>query len=180
MRLAETVHHAHRRVHETHALRDQSPAARRTWEEAALRFRDTLKLMYGEGDFERHIADIRNGDPNSVDRAILFLEADPWCFGIGYTKERLISALKNVDLGADQRTRLTDALLHTLRDSRGRREMRDWIRLAPHLDPDRIRVAVRDMLASDNAGLRRRADWFVREFDWMTTHQPRNLRPSGS
>jgi hypothetical protein len=162
--LADTVRRAHARVHETFAARDQSPEAWAAWQDAAADFHKTLAVMYGSSTFDERIADIRKGDPTSVGKAITFLEVDPWCFGAGYVKERLISSLKGVDLDPRQVDRLTMAFGRVAMDNRGRRELRDWCRLASsQLDLSSLRRVFGELATSPEPRLRLKGEWLLRE-----------------
>lgn len=112
-------------------------------------------LPESDPQFLRRLA---KGDARAVDEAIAFLEADPWFFRSGYQKERLIRHLKRLPLRGGQRARLGEIVIAAI-DGRDRREFRHYCRLAcavwsTHLDD---RVALR--IASDDAGIRRRAIW---------------------
>ncbi len=72
-------------------------------------------------DWERLIPDVeavRSGDADAVEHAIVFLEADPWCYRSGYAKAWLLLALRQPPLSAAQLARLDDVVLRLVRTGR--------------------------------------------------------------
>jgi hypothetical protein len=83
--------------------------------------------------FEAHVGRLRTGvrenNPEAIDAAIEFLEADPWCFRSGYAKGRLMRHLAQIEPTSDQVVRLVNIVLHVV-DRGGRPEFRDATHLA--------------------------------------------------
>jgi hypothetical protein len=177
-----------RRLNEADALidatigrRDESPDAFKAWEEAARKFREARDAMFGpafDDSPDPHLAAIRAGDPSAVETAIRFLETDPVCFHAGYAKERLLRALKAVPLSATQTSRLRNAMIHSLIEGE-RKEQEDWCRLAPSLDIERVREALR-VLVDDAGDVGRRAAWCLWRIDQYVQMRERLARPSHS
>lgn len=97
---------------------------------------------------------VRAGDADAVEHAIVFLEADPWCFASGYDKQRVMRALVRVRLQATQIERLDAVLLALI--THDRREVADAIRLARTHRGPRLKSALRSLLATseDETALR--------------------------
>lgn len=58
---------------------------------------------------------LRSGDDTAIDPALLFLEADPWCFRSGYLKESLMRALASGVSLSGYRRRIHRVLIARLR-----------------------------------------------------------------
>ena len=54
---------------------------------------------------------IRQGDHDAIAEALLFLEADPYCFRSGYIKKKLCHALKRAPLEKEERFRIRALIL---------------------------------------------------------------------
>jgi hypothetical protein len=106
----------HKRIHQTFAMRDQSPEMRAQWATACKIFQaryDELAFPDGyNGALDRLIA----GDPDTMEAAICFLEIRPYFFRSGYMFDALLRKAKHAPLSPEQRTRL-----HTIID-----EVRAW------------------------------------------------------
>lgn len=57
---------------------------------------------------------IRQGDHDAIGEALLFLEADPYCFRSGYMKKKLCHALKQAPLLREERFRIREIILNNL------------------------------------------------------------------
>ena len=57
------------------------------------------------------IDSIRHGDHDAIAEALLFLEADPYCFRSGYMKKKLCHALKQAPLEKEERFRIRALIL---------------------------------------------------------------------
>lgn len=95
---------------------------------AARRLRAHVGLMYPE-EFWVDVRRLAAGDPDAVENALVFLEADPWCFRSGYAKEVLVRALRRHALSEPQRERLVAVLLAAV-DVGERREFPLYCKLA--------------------------------------------------
>ncbi len=128
-------------------------------------FRDRTEaaLPSSQRDF---MAGLAAGHARFVERAILFLEADPWFFRSGYEKQRLIRHLKRTPLNPMQRQRLGRVVLAAIdgdaggvRANRDRLEFRHYGRLACAVWSDLLDEEVANRIESPDAGIRRRATW---------------------
>ena len=110
--------------------------------------------------FEAHVGRLRIGvrenNPEAIDAAIEFLEADPWCFRSGYAKGRLMRHLAQVEPTPDQVARLVNIVLHVV-DRGGRPEFRDATRLARKIGGAELRTQLRQRLHGTDTPVARRA-----------------------
>jgi len=104
------------------------------------------------GGLERGLALLSEKDPDTVDTAIAFLEADPRFFRSGYIKEKLLSRLKHVPLWQHQVQRLSRSV-----DGGGRREFHGYARLAGALHAHAIAEAMHERQSSRDPEVARRA-----------------------
>lgn len=88
---------------------------------------------------------VRLDDPDAIERAISYLEADPWEFRSGYLKGRLMHHLANRDLNEAQRKRLQPVLLRYC-EVGPRWEFTKACRLARRQPIPGLRRALRDRL----------------------------------
>ena len=146
------------------------PGGHARWEDAARELREAVDLMYPP-DFWADVARLRGGDPGAVEPALVFLEADPWCFRSGYAKETVLALLPRHELSADQRERVEAIMLRAV-DVGDRREFRGHRRLARAHGGPRLREELRRRLGSDDPGVARRA------LRMLTTMRRPRLDPS--
>ncbi|HEY2841523.1 MAG TPA: hypothetical protein VGJ26_20355 [Pirellulales bacterium] len=97
---------------------------------------------------------LRNGDPEAVEKAIRFLEADPLFFRSGYIKEKLIGRLKQSSLSANQTNRIRIVVLRSLSSWRMPRAI---ARLAPKVTSESLISDLHAALESSNDRVRIRA-----------------------
>ena len=159
LRRAALVRQLHQRLEEAFERRDEGPAGVAPWEDAARSYRAAVELMYPE-EFWRQVDRLRQKDRTAVDPALVFLEADPWCFRSGYVKEALLRLLPRHSLSDDQIVRVEGILLHAV-DVGGRREFRFQCRLARHVARPELRRALLERLHGPDAGAARRALWML-------------------
>jgi hypothetical protein len=57
---------------------------------------------------------VRHGDPDAAEEALLFLEADPYCFRSGYIRKKLCRALKQAPLDREKRSRIRSFVLRAV------------------------------------------------------------------
>lgn len=125
-----------------------------------------LREMFAHRPFwQDHIEQIEKKtairSPQTVEFMITFLEVDPWFWGSGYMKEKLIRRLKQAPLKDPQKARLrTVALDAVLR--RPHREFKHYCKLARALQtPDFVgnveRLATGSDTGSDDGAVRARA-----------------------
>jgi hypothetical protein len=106
---------------------------------------------------------LRSRDPAAIESAVVFVEADPWCYQSGYTKVRLLRGLRHAPLTADQIRRLRRALFHAV-DRSDRRELAQWWRLAERLDRGLVLTGLELRVKSQqDPNVRRRAGWMLRQ-----------------
>lgn len=145
----------HKQVQATFQHRDESPHARWGWEQACHQFHQfdapMLRLVTQEG-----IACIRAGDPEFVERAICYLEVDPYHFRSGYNKATLIRCLKRLPLTPKQQDRLRAVVLQAL-DGDDRRGFRDYWRLASRLQTPEFMDQIIERLPSPESRVPSRA-----------------------
>ncbi len=129
----------------TYAARDGSGKADQAWALAAERFREATRAFYAP--FTGLGRAIRAGERDSVDSAVRFLEADPWCFRSGYVKAELMSALANAPLGDDDKRRLRGVVLNRLK-RREPRLLRPTGRLAANVWDDDLAREIDRLIAN--------------------------------
>jgi hypothetical protein len=128
--------------------------------QAALdRWYGAVEAAYPPGFWDAYDA-LKRGDPSGAEEAIAFLEADPWFFRSGYTKEKLLLRLTRLELTPRQAQRLRHVVLAAV-DFRDRREFRRFSRLARKVDSPDLRAALRERLHSPDEGVQRRAQWVL-------------------
>jgi hypothetical protein len=97
--------------------------------------------MYSE-DLNDRVAALANGEPEAVEWALAFLEADPWCFHSGYLKVRLLRKVANLDLGAAAAPRLRALIVQLGLTPRSRKEFKAYLRLARRVDSPELQDAL--------------------------------------
>jgi hypothetical protein len=163
-RIAELVREAHALVHETARERDK-PGGIERWHAALFELDKAMRLLYPPA-LRNDIEHLASGDSGAIDTAIRFLEDDPWAFGTGYTKERILGRLKLVDLSPAQAGRLRAVILARV-DGPYRREFRRFCLLAPRVANTAFRQTLVDRLRSGDSGTRIHALWVLEAL-----HQP--------
>lgn len=99
------LHRLHRDVHATCARRDESPAARERWIEAASLFRNSFDLLAFPGGEVTMKVRVQCGDPLALECAICFLEVRPFFFHSGYMFKDLMRWCGKAKLSPEQRDR---------------------------------------------------------------------------
>jgi len=144
--------------------RDASrPETYTTWLAAGVAWRAALAAAYPTGfwgavgnRYER----LSRSDPDAIEMAMAFLEADPWFFRSGYVKAAILRRLTRLSLTPRAVARLNRVVLAAV-DGRDRREFRRYCRLAAAVATPRVSAALQERLASSDAGVRRRAEWML-------------------
>ena len=157
-RAAELVRDANKRVHETAQTRD-TPAGIARWHAALADMDAAMRHLYPPS-LEQDIERIRQQDQVAIETAIAFLEADPWAFGTGYTKETILGQLRHVTFSGDQAARLRAVILARV-DGPQRREFRRYCLLAPRVVDDEFREALLARLRARASGPARKALWVL-------------------
>ncbi|MDF3063763.1 MAG: hypothetical protein K0S06_3872 [Microvirga sp.] len=154
---------AQRAVHTTFAevrrRDDPDDPATAAWLAAIARFRAAVPAAYPPGFWE-DVARLAKGDPEGLETAIRFLEADPYFDRSGYVKADLIRLVTRLPLDPDESARLRNVAIDAV-DRRGRREFRAYCRLARRLDGPELREALAARLMSRDAAVARRASWMI-------------------
>lgn len=89
--------------------------------------------VYSE-EWRASVTELQAANPDAVEPAVDFLDADPKCLPSGYTKETLRQYHTRMDLSDAGRVRLAPIVTRPLADShRPERERRRWLRLAESL-----------------------------------------------
>lgn len=147
------------RLHAAAAERHRGPEAWARWQAAARDFREALGLLYPRAFWEG-LDRLKSGDPDAIEPAITFLEADPWAFRSGYVKEVILESLLRAALTDEHAKRLRAVVLRAV-DGRDRREFRRYCGLARRVVDDDLRVALLERTGSSDRGQARRAQWVL-------------------
>lgn len=99
------------------------------WHHAVESFRVAIQETYGSPLWRRLKAELRSGDPTAREAALVYLEADPWCFRSGYEKAELMKGLSDLNLSDRERARIRRLVLDLVQ-LRRRREFPQLARLA--------------------------------------------------
>ena len=110
--------------------------------------------------FWSQVARLDEGDLEGIERALVFLEDDPWSCGSGYVKEHLARNLARHRLDPLQQERVAAVLLYVV-DIGDRWEFRWYCRLARQVRVDLIRDGLAQRLDSNEPGVARRAVWML-------------------
>ena len=151
---AEGVRTADKLLDEAVAV-GELPGGDAKWSEAASWFRDVCNDFYA--DVGRHLDLLRHDDRQGIEYAIAFLEADPWCFRSGYSKERMLTVLGRCTLTEEDVRRLQTMALRAVNGPQ-RREFGYHCRLVSRrLDIAPLRDELRGRLYAADHGVARRA-----------------------
>lgn len=126
--------HAHQtnehmaRINATVARREKSQQDWQKWKDACHVWHTSENASFALWPLEARDK-IRDGDRETIEDALLFLEVDPWFFRSGYLKERVIRHLKGAQLSDGDKGRLRN-IIFAVAIGRNRREWRDYCRLA--------------------------------------------------
>jgi len=99
------INRIHKRVHSTYALKYKSDKHMAEWSNAC----DELHKRYAElAYFEYPIdfrAELRNGNQETIERALAFIEIRPFHFRSGYIFKDLMRVMKNIEFTKTQKRR---------------------------------------------------------------------------
>jgi hypothetical protein len=123
---AERMRALSARIHETVRLRGTSAKHRADWEAACAEFHSQFDALFFPGGSEAWL-DFTKGKSPDVEPALAFLEADPYAFRSGYTKQILWNRFKQISLSPDEKQRLESVALSYL-NKRVRLEFWDMAR----------------------------------------------------
>ncbi len=148
-----------RRVVERGLQQARSDAARNKGQAAQEPLHDALmaakKRLYSP-QFEDGIEQLKQGDYSGAEYAISYIEADPFHFRSGYTKQRYARYLRRVELTEPDRERLRAAILASFRKGQ-RDDVAEYVRLGVTMDSKRFRKDVETMTRDPDEGVRWRA-----------------------
>jgi hypothetical protein len=142
----------HQKVHRTHRNKRGGLEHRA----AASLFQANYDAFAYPGGLTVGLALLKALQPQAIETAVRFLEADPWFHRSGYVKEELLRRLKHAALSPEQARRLSDLVIRSLTGGAGR-VFRYYKNLAPRLDAIRIKEAAQAHLEEGNPETRRRA-----------------------
>lgn len=123
---AKTIDELHNNIHETYKNKGKNALAHT---EACRLFHESFDLLAFPGGLEDGLKLLKEHDPAAIEKAIEFLDADPYFHGSGYIKIDLLKLLKNVVLNKKQIIQLQDILIRVITKP-SRQEYRDYCRLA--------------------------------------------------
>lgn len=124
----------HERIDAAVANRDKSREAFEVWRQICQEWHDsTLPTDYLWSDETQRR--MKEGDRETLDDVLLFLEVDPWFFRSGYLKELLLDNLRQAPLTEDDKARIRRALIK-IAGGKNRREFSRWCSLAVKVTND--------------------------------------------
>jgi hypothetical protein len=135
--------------------------ARPEYKAALQAWRRAMSSLYSR-EFADAMSRLREGDSDAVEAALLFVEADPWCFRSGYWKQDIMRYLRHVTL-TDEQTGRVRAVLYASVKVGLRMEFREYCRTARVVDSAQFRrrlKALRDQ-GLHGPGVRQRAGWML-------------------
>jgi hypothetical protein len=136
-----------------------------------------MRAVY-PSEFWRGVSAMADGEVNGVEPALVFLEADPWCFRSGYAKQTIARLMRKVVLTEPQRDRLLVALLNGV--TKGPRwEFREYCKTARAFATPEFRIQLRQLsagsrgrprprlnsLMAPRSGVQERAQWMLEKLD---------------
>jgi hypothetical protein len=157
---AQTLRQLYNAIEVTFVDRQLDEKHNQLWAEACERFHSSYDGLAFPGGLEQELNLLKRGDPEAVEMAVRYLEADPWFFRSGYIKEELLQALRRIDLTDDQSERLRSVILERITKGSGR-EFRRYCRLAKRLMNAAFVARVRQAMMSQDSDISRRAGWVM-------------------
>lgn len=106
--------------------------APKPWQKATEAFNNAYDALAFPGGLQHSLVLLKKQDPQSIQAAIEFLQADPYFHRSGYIKEKVARILKQVSLSPEQIEELQAVMLASI-DVEGRREFLEYCRLARKL-----------------------------------------------
>ncbi len=140
--------------------RRESPEATAAWREAARAFHANYDRLAFPGGLAREFERLRNGDPEAIELAVRYLEANPWYFRSGYHKAEMLKFLKRNPLSEGQCARLRKVILDRVRGNPVR-EMRAYCRLAPRVADEQFEAELLAINQKSNCHAARGAGWVL-------------------
>jgi len=130
------------------------------WKKAARAFHESYDTLAFPGGITRQFELLKTGDPEAIEMAVRFLEADPWYFRSGYHKADLLKLLRQQPLTDDQCARLRSLILERVR-GRPVRETRAYCRFAPKVTNAGFESEVTTIAQHSNRTAARHAQWIL-------------------
>ena len=131
--------------------------APKPWEKATEAFHTAYDALAFPGGLKHSLILLKKQDPQSIQSAIEFLQADPYFHRSGYIKEKVASALKQISLSSEQIEELQAVMLAAI-EIEGRREFLEYCRLARKLsDKQFIQQLEKRIKEPSSAGALQRA-----------------------
>jgi hypothetical protein len=158
--LSAEVNRLHDEMRRLAWQRDHSAADRDRWLLACREFRlrfEELRFPGGDDGWSSFIA----GDPEGLDSAIAFVEADPYFHRSGYLKQDIWDRLKRSTLDAAQLNRLEAISLGYVTRPVRRREFWHMVRFVRQRAGDSFWSALREIDAGPDRPARTRARWVL-------------------
>ncbi len=149
-----------RRLHA--ALRVTAPT-RPTQEErvaAITRYLERYDQLALPGGLVKGMMLLVQGEPQIIEIAVSFLEADPHFHRSGYIKADLLRYLKRANLDENKKQRLRQVVLDRVKGP-DTREFRHYCRLAIMLDTDWFRRALKEQADGSDLTAKRHAGWIL-------------------
>jgi hypothetical protein len=144
------------------------------WEAACRTFHESFDRLAFPGGLGNAMHSQRAGDPDTLEMAVRFLEADPLFFRSGYIKADLIKHLRQAQLSNDQRVRLRQVILTRIQ-GQDTREFRSYCHLARVItDPDFERQVL-ELAASPVPLVSRHARWVLTQLRQLRSTNSKHL-----
>jgi hypothetical protein len=119
-------------------------------------FRSNYDQLAFPGGLEAGLVRLKALEPDAVEIAIRFLEADPWFFRSGYIKEEIIRRLKHAPLTTAQRASLRAVVIRSVVVERTGLPRR-LATLAPVVDSPEFRKEIETVAESSDRRIQLRA-----------------------
>lgn len=140
----------------------------RAWLEAIDRFYAALASVYA-GTLQSYAAGELPAEQVTSEDLLEFLEANPYFFGSGYMKERVLTILKRRPLNASLRKRLLRVILDST-DGPQRREFLYYCRAARFIEATELMPSLRDIERNGTPQQGRKASMILAalqpDWDW--------------
>lgn len=146
---AQTITKLNNEIMRTFESRSESEDAYQAWSEACRIFHDSYNDLAFPGGLEQGLALLKKGDSETIETAITYLEANPYYFRSGYIKEKILRLLKQATLTKKQIGQLQDILINVIQRT-GRRENREYRRLAQKIADDKFRARLQKIIQDSN------------------------------
>jgi hypothetical protein len=123
---AEEINKLTKTVNETVKHRNTDEQA---WHRATQEFHAAYDRLAFPGGLKEGLERLKQHDPSAIKLAVIYLEANPYHFRSGYSKEKIAQILKQVPLTDDQKQRLLTAIAAAASD-KDQRKLRVYNALA--------------------------------------------------